>query len=78
MKKIKNIITTTYNIRDEYYIDIVRERDEIEVWLYNKHYGIKEMLFGLADPTKTDGYLIEIINHTIEGDIAQYHIDYMR
>ena len=78
-RKLINQTTTTYEIKKNYYIDIVRRNDEIEMFLYNIEYGIKDLIIGIVDNNETDTDILDMIeaNH-IQGYISQYNVDYMR
>ena len=78
-RKQINQTTTTYEIQTNYFVDIVRRNNEIEIFLYNIEYGIKDLIFGIVDNNETDTDILDVIesNH-IQGYISQYNVDYMR
>ena len=49
MKAINTNITT-YELNEDFYIDIVRESDGVARWIQKKGYGIKQFMFGFAYP----------------------------
>ena len=45
MKKVNNKITT-YEYKIKICVDIVETPDSFEAWIYDKNYGIKELMWG--------------------------------
>ena len=81
MKEIKNIVTTTYEVRDNFRVDIVILPNEFEAWIYQKDNGYKSFMFGLCknQPDAKDGetYItydrfIEIVENNLDEYIDSY------
>ena len=70
MKKITDVVTTTYQYNDNYYIDIVKngKEDTYEAWIYHRAYGIKSLMFGVPSETNT----IEMFLVLVEGNAEDY------
>lgn len=73
-----NIETTTYDcpLLDNFKIDIVKNNDEVEAWIYHSKFGTKKLMFGMTlgsqgfhdDFNLTDEKFLEII----EGNALKY------
>ena len=75
MKKIETVKTTTYELNNDYMVDIVvfEDKKQYEVWLYNKKMGVKSMLWGDSTENKTIEDIIYIIeNGNSDEDIRIY------
>jgi len=48
------IVTRTFDVGDEFFIDIEGEGNEYRAWIYHKGYGTKLLMFGVADMNLMD------------------------
>lgn len=46
MKKVKEIKITTYNLENDWYVDIVETEYKFGAWLYQEPNGIKTFMWG--------------------------------
>ena len=73
--KITNIATLTFHAEGDYFIDIVSyPNDNIETYLYNINYGVKELLFGVYQTSLDD--VIEMVENELEESINIYKETY--
>ena len=79
MKRRDDIVTSTYEWRDGFLIDVVRKTDHrnntpmFEAYLYHEGYGIKMHMFGLKQ-TDVDG-MREFL-HVVESNLLNdYYIE---
>lgn len=72
MRELKEIKTTTYQVYDDFYVDIVTgvEPDVTDCWLYNKHYGVKTYMFGLYKEN------LEKVKEIVVNNVDEYITDY--
>ena len=76
MKKI-NSVTYTYKYNDDFMIDIVQtwtgEAFDYEAWIYNKDYGVKDLMFGSSEKSLED--FIELAEQNAPEYITTYMDD---
>lgn len=48
------IVTRTFDVGNEFFIDIETEGNEHRAWIYHKGYGVKQLMFGVADQDMDD------------------------
>lgn len=65
--------TTTYNVGDGFYIDIVTDDTTREAWIYHITYGIKSLMFGVA---KKDASHMSF-KHMVQAAIEDYKTTYI-
>lgn len=59
MKKYQKTITV-YELHDDFMVEVHRDKELSEFYLYHKAYGIKMLMFGLCDCDKaTEEQIIE-------------------
>lgn len=77
MKELKEIKTVTYQVTNEFYVDIVTglEPYTTDCWLYNKHYDVKMYMFGLYKENLNK--VKEIVVNNVDEYIWDYERDYM-
>lgn len=75
-----NYITTTYNYDGKYLVDIIVKKDEqcYEAWLYNKDYGVKDLMFGVPmdENTKSEREFLTLVLNNIQDYIDGYKEKY--
>ena len=75
-----NYITTTYNYDGKYLVDIIVKKDEqcYEAWLYNKDYGVKDLMFGVPmdENTKSEREFLTLVLNNIQEHINLYEEEY--
>ena len=76
MKK-STIKTVTYEMPDDFMLDIVTNDECYEVWIYNKEYCIKSMAFGMKKSDVTMEEFIEIVMANYQEDKEFYEDEYM-
>lgn len=54
MRLEERIHTDTYDVGDDYYVDIVEQTNEIVAWLYHKDYSYKRCIDGTRSLTLED------------------------
>ena len=54
----------------EYFIEIVRFKGIIEVWISHTDYGIKKLIIGIQDYGEDDDIVFDIID--IDDEVNQY------
>lgn len=62
----------TYKIDDEFYCEIEKTKGYYEVYLCNKHIGIKMLMFGVQEKSK----VIQVINANVYEYIVYYIREY--
>lgn len=62
---------------DGFCIEILKDEDMIEIFLYHKQYGIKSLMFGLNKTFENELNLYNIIANNIEEEIAMYAEKFM-
>ena len=80
MKKVNNK-TTTYEYEIKIYVDIVETPDSFEAWIYDKDYGIKELMWGepknnmrFNEPyTQTFEEFKKLVSTSIKDYIGSYY-----
>ena len=80
MKKVNNEITT-YEYEIKICVDIVETPDAFEAWIYDKNYGIKELMWGelknnmrFNEPyTQTFEGFKKLVSANIENYIGSYY-----
>ena len=80
MKKLNNKITT-YEYEIKICVDIVETPDSFEAWIYDKNYGIKELMWGSSknntrfnEPyTQTFEEFKKLVSANIEDYIGDYY-----
>ena len=55
-----------------YCIEILKDEETTEVFLYHKQYGVKSLMFGLSNNFQTDLMLRDLIANNLEEEIAMY------
>lgn len=65
-QKIKELRIDILN--KTYYVEVIDNGEETEIWLYNKRYGVKSLMLGLCETDIEESKLLDII----EGDIIYY------
>ena len=81
MKKVNNEITT-YEYEIKICVDIVETPDSFEAWIYDKDYGIKELMWGepknnirFNEPyTQTFEGFKKLVNASIKNYIGDYYM----
>ena len=74
LNKVNDINVVTYNVLDDYYVDIVTKDDEYESWIYSDRYGIKMLMFGVPKDQQPYSIFLEIV----EANLIEYLNDYIR
>lgn len=74
MKKI-NVKTETYELDNNFRVDIVTEGNHAEAWIYNTEYGIKSLMFGCENETKED--FMAMVEDSLDEEIKFYTEEYM-
>ena len=77
-KKSNAFLTVTYEVKDNYFLDLVTKEDSYEAWIYNSQYGIKTMIYGVPRYQNTKEEFLEILEETIDEDINFYKENYER
>lgn len=80
MKKVNNEITT-YEYEIKICVDIVETPDSFEAWIYDKDYGIKELMWGepknnirFNEPyTQTFEGFKKLVSESIKDYIGSYY-----
>lgn len=65
MRLAERMSTTTYEVGDGFYVDIVETDTEIEAWIFHKSYGIKKLMFGATSNESC-------IKNLTEADLSIY------
>lgn len=71
MTHINNMFKVT-SIDSDYIVEITKENQMIEFWLYKKDYGIKEFMVGIEDNGQMINDMFELIDANIEDWITLY------
>ena len=74
MRKINTIKTETYALGEIYRVDFVTNTDEqtYEAWLYNKHYGVKMLMFGVPIEAQSYNELMFLVDCNLDDYIILY------
>lgn len=74
-----DIKTSTYNVGEGFFVDIVDLKEIYEIYLYHETIGVKELMFGLPKGSITFKNCIEIVERNLENEnyIQNYIYDYM-
>ena len=77
--KLAKVVTMTYVYDDQYYLDLTLNSGVIEVWLFRKDIGIKEMLFGVFTKDTSYEQALEMAEHYVENNncIEFYESEYV-
>ncbi len=63
----------TYKYNDQYYVDVVFDWKTYEAWIYNKDYGVKDLMFGTpAEQTSLIEFL-DTVNAVVPDYIESYY-----
>lgn len=66
------------DIFDGFCVEVHREKETIELYLYHKNYGIKDLMFGLrSKDIESEAQLRNIIASNLENSIEAYRMDFM-
>lgn len=68
----RDITTRTYKYDDQYMIDIVIDGKTYEAWLYNKDYGVKDLMFGSPIGQESFSDFMESVEVNAPDYIATY------
>lgn len=73
MKKVNNEITT-YEYENKICVDIVETPDDFEAWIYDKDYGIKELMWGEPKNKQTFEGFKKLVSANIKNYIGNYYM----
>lgn len=78
MKEIKNIATFTYDMGNNWRIDVVHKGYEIDAWIYHDAYGVKLFMFGeMTKPSTSITEFMELVEANFDDYKSLYEADYM-
>lgn len=79
MMKLAQVVTMTYVYDDQYYLDLTLNSGVIEVWLFRKDIGIKEMLFDVFTKDTSYEQAVEMAENYIKDNncIEFYESEYV-
>ena len=75
MKELKNVITTTYEMEPDWKIDIVREGNMAEAFIYENNVGVKSLMFGMD--LKENGFTYDYFLEIVEANFEEYRDIYL-
>lgn len=68
MKKITQT-ATLFNLENGYFVEVIKEGETVEFYLFNKEYGIKRLMFGFHEDTAPPKKWAEIIEANADSEI---------
>ena len=73
MKEAVNLCwNNTYFFDHHYIVDIFNVDDTYEAWLYNREYGIKDLMFGMPVEQQSFDEFLEIVEANVPEYIELY------
>ena len=78
MKKA-DVKITVYEMKDNFFVEVYKNNDIFEFWIYHRNYGIKEFMFGIPEKYFNKGNTIEhLIKSNFERQKDFYIQEYMQ
>ena len=74
MKKA-DVKITVYEMKDDFFVEVYKNNDIFEFWIYHRNYGIKEFMFGLPEKYFNE---INTIENLIKGNFDDYKKTYIK
>ena len=73
MKEAVNLCwNNTYCFDSHYMVEIFKVDDTYEAWLYNREYGIKDLMFGMPVEQQSFDEFLEIVEANVPEYIELY------
>jgi len=77
MKEAVNLCwNNTYCFDRHYIVDIFKVDDTYEAWLYNREYGIKDLMFGMPVEQQSFDEFLEIVEANVPEYIELYKVQH--
>lgn len=74
-----NIKTETYQVNEDYLIDVVTLESSYEAWFYHKDYGIKYLIFDCSRELRSYEEVLHLVEAgDLEGHIQFYEDEYLQ